>query len=135
MPRRRRNRYPATVRECIDDVKYRRGVIALVRRYDRGGMYGPRWLERAGGLVRGLCRIYPIGQSIRVRRTRGGSRCAHAIIYLHKPSMLTLLHEFAHAKGCRTERAACRWSINLFRRACPARYAACTHRRHLLIAE
>jgi hypothetical protein len=37
-------------------------------------------------------------------------------------SVVTYLHEFAHALG-HGERGACRWSLNLFRRVFPAQFA------------
>ena len=37
-------------------------------------------------------------------------------------SVVTYLHEFAHAMG-RDERGACRWSLNLFRRVFPEQFA------------
>ena len=37
-------------------------------------------------------------------------------------SVVTYLHEFAHALG-RGERGACRWSLNLFRRVFPEQCA------------
>jgi hypothetical protein len=52
---------------------------------------------------------------------RGDGRPA-AITMRGKLSVVTFLHEFAHALG-RDERGACRWSINLFRRAFPEQYA------------
>jgi hypothetical protein len=46
-------------------------------------------------------------------------------------SVVTYLHEFAHALG-RDERGACRWSINLFRRVFPEQFARLAASGHTL---
>jgi len=68
----------------------------------------------------------------------GGSGNSHYTPALHridlvgKLSVVTYLHEFAHSRGMR-ERAACAWSINLFRRIWPERYAKLVHVGHTLV--
>ena len=65
----------------------------------------------------------------------GGSRYTpriHRIIITGKLSVVTFLHEFAHALG-HGEREACRWSINLFRRCFPRQYSRLVHVGHLLV--
>lgn len=47
-------------------------------------------------------------------------------------SVLSYLHEFAHAIGL-SERAACGWSINLFRRIFPRSYANLVPVGHMLV--
>jgi len=54
-------------------------------------------------------------------RRRGDGKPA-VITMRGKLSVVTFLHEFAHALG-RDERGACRWSINLFRSVFPEQYA------------
>lgn len=56
----------------------------------------------------------------------------HRIVLVGKLSVVTYLHEFAHARGM-GERAACRWSINLFRRCFPRQYAKLAHEGHTLV--
>jgi hypothetical protein len=58
----------------------------------------------------------------------------HTITLAGKLSVLTYLHEFAHARGA-DERQACRWSINLFRRSFPRSFARCRAVGHTLVRE
>jgi len=78
-----------------------------------------------------LCRVY----GVRAQLVFGGwySRywIAERAIHLAELSVVTYLHEFAHARGWR-ERQACRWSINLFRRVFPREFARCRRDGHVL---
>ena len=56
----------------------------------------------------------------------------HRIVITGKLSVVTFLHEFAHALGY-GEREACRWSINLFRKCFPRKYSRLIHVGHTLI--
>ncbi len=56
----------------------------------------------------------------------------HRIVMIGKLSVVTYLHEFAHALGF-DEEAACRWSINLFRRCFPRQYSRLIHLGHTLV--
>jgi hypothetical protein len=58
----------------------------------------------------------------------------HTITLTGKLSVLTYLHEFAHARGA-DERQACRWSINLFRRCFPRSFARCRAVGHTLVRQ
>jgi len=49
-------------------------------------------------------------------------------------SVVTYLHEFAHARGM-DERQALAWSINLFRRMFPISYASCRHDGTVLVQD
>ena len=57
---------------------------------------------------------------------------AHRIVLSGKLSVVTYLHEFAHALG-KDEADACRWSINLFRQCFPRQFSRLIHRGHMLI--
>ncbi len=57
---------------------------------------------------------------------------SHRIIIVGKLSVVTFLHEFAHALG-HGEREACRWSINLFRKCFPRQYSRLIHIGHTLV--
>lgn len=48
-----------------------------------------------------------------------------------KLSIITLLHEFAHARGY-DERKAVAWSVSLFARVYPKQYARLIHEGHTL---
>ena len=56
----------------------------------------------------------------------------HRIVLIGKLSVVTFLHEFAHALGF-DEREACRWSINLFRKCFPRQYSRLIHVGHTLL--
>jgi hypothetical protein len=56
----------------------------------------------------------------------------HRIVLVGKLSVVTLLHELAHACGL-GERDACAWSINLFRQVFPRQYSRLIHQGHMLI--
>jgi hypothetical protein len=54
------------------------------------------------------------------------------IIYLHgRLSVVTAIHELGHHLGM-DEMAACRWSLNLFKRVWPEQFAKCFVDRHML---
>jgi hypothetical protein len=58
----------------------------------------------------------------------------HRIVLWGRLSVVTFLHEFAHAKGA-DERQACRWSVNLFRRCFPRSFARCRQVGHTLVRD
>ena len=130
--------YPGTVAECLADrAKFRRGVVPAVGEFKRAGPWRGTLDERKRKFRRlkvALARAYGMpapelrfegidgsfsGASSCLRR--GGGRPA-VITMRGRLSVVTFLHEFAHALG-RDERGACRWSINLFRRVFPEQYA------------
>lgn len=50
----------------------------------------------------------------------------------HRPSIITTLHETAHALFGRSELVACAFSVHLFKKAFPKAYAKCVWNGHLL---
>ena len=54
------------------------------------------------------------------------------IVLVGRLSVVTLLHEFGHARGM-GERSACRWSLNLFRRSCPRAFSRLIHIGHMVV--
>jgi len=139
--------YPRTVAECLDGgFRYRRGVVAATRAFKRSGPWRGTLAEREQkfALLNGaLAEVYGIpapklrfesidgsfsGASSCLRRTAGEP----AIITMRgRLSVVTYLHEFAHALG-HGERGGCRWSINLFRRVFPAQFARLGTNGHTL---
>ena len=130
--------YPSTVAECLSDrAKFRRGVVAAAREFRRVGPWRGALEERkrkfrrlngalaaAYGMPVPELRFAGIDGSFSGAsscRRRGTGRPA-VITMRGRLSVVTYLHEFAHALG-RDERGACRWSINLFRRVFPEQYA------------
>ena len=139
--------YPDTVAECLSDgTKYRRGVIAAVKAFKRSGPW-------RGSIEERKAKFHRLNEALseahgtpapRLRFERidgsfsGASSCARrgdgrpAVITMRgRLSVVTFLHEFAHALG-KNERGACRWSINLFRRVFPRQYARLQADGHVL---
>ena len=143
--------YPRTAAECLSDgMRFRRGVVAAVRAFRDDGPWRGALEERKRKFCRlneALAEAYGMptpdlrfagipslgggsfsGASSCRRRGRGRP----AVITMRgKLSVVTFLHEFAHALG-RDERGACRWSINLFRRVFPEQYARLRADGHVL---
>jgi hypothetical protein len=92
---------------------------------------GDAFLDAAQRLVRGLARAYNIptpdlqhiGPWEGSSDESGYNRAHHCITLSGQPSVLTLLHEFAHACGW-GETGAAWWSVNTFRLAFPRSFAA-----------
>jgi hypothetical protein len=59
------------------------------------------------------------------------NRSSHTIHMTGKLSVITALHEFAHAMG-RNERGAVKWSVNLYRVTFPRLFASMEHDRYML---
>ena len=130
--------YPRTAAECLrDGMKFRRDVFPAVREFRRAGPWRgalegrKRKFRRLNGALAAAygmpapeLRFAGIDGSFSGASSclrRGNGRPA-VITMRGKLSVVTYLHEFAHALG-RDERGACRWSINLFRRVFPEQYA------------
>jgi len=140
--------YPATVAEILrPGKKYRRGVLRLLRAFKcqhpwRGTVEHREELFR--GLVEGLAQIYGISMPrFKFHKvvapappgTSGSSwysPAMHEIGIERKASVVTTLHEFAHALG-KGERDAVIWSVNLFRRVFPRQYARLMAHGHMLM--
>ena len=139
--------YPDTVAECLSDgAKYRRGVIAAARAFKSSGPWRGSIEERKAKFRRlseALAEVYGIPTpDLRFERIDGsfsgassclrGGRGRPAVITMRgRLSVVTFLHEFAHALG-KDERGACQWSINLFRRVFPRQYARLQADGHVL---
>ena len=134
--------YPASVAEILDpSMKFRPGVIAAVKRFKRAKPYRGSLDERKlkfTALHQDLCRIFGKTTTLIFGTLDGsdsGSSCfspaADTITLKGKLSVVTYLHEFAHALG-RDERGACRWSVNLFKRTFPVLFSRCQHDGHTL---
>ena len=123
--------YPDTVAECLSDgVKYRRGVVAAEKAFKRSHPWGGTIEERkakfhrlnealaeAHGTPAPRLRFERIDGSFSGASSclRGRNGCPAVITMRGRLSVVTFLHEFAHALG-KDERGACRWSLTLFRR-------------------
>jgi hypothetical protein len=136
--------YPRTVREVLSRRQtYRPATLRAVRAFARSKPWRGTLKQRAAkfsALHFELCRVY--GRSIRLtfridESRHSGSSCyrpseQRIILNGRLLSVVTYLHEFAHALYGRSERTACRWSINLFRRCFPRSYNQCAQVGHTL---
>ena len=134
--------YPATIAEVLDPpVRFLPSVIKAVRRFARGKPYRGTLAERKEKFVAlhdDLCRVYGKRTQLVFGDLDGGdsgSSCYRSktdeIVLRGKLSVVTILHEFAHALG-RDERGAVRWSVNLFRECFPLSFARCQTEGHLM---
>ena len=142
-----RANYPATVREVLNpSMRFKPAGLRAVRAFARSKPWRGALSERKEKfrrLNRELAAAYGIAEprllfvGIEANAHSGASYyrpAAHAITLAGKLSVLTYLHEFAHARGA-DERQACRWSINLFRRCFPRSFARCRPVGHTLVRE
>jgi hypothetical protein len=138
--------YPRSVADVLNPRKcYKPAVIRAVRRFAkmkpwRGTIEERqekfRWLNRA------LAEAYGVEEPQLVFGTDesrdSGSSCylpgLRTIILRGRLSVVSYLHEFAHFLYGRSERTACAWSVNLFRRAFPKSFARCRSDGHMLRA-
>jgi hypothetical protein len=146
-----RANYPATVNEVLDDtMTFKPEALAAVRIFAHARPYRQPVAKRKR-LVRTLCRhlsrVYGLNTPQVVFRwtdgCSGGSYyqpagnvivlTGNVIVLAGRFSVVTFLHEFAHARGA-DEQQACRWSINLFRKCFPRSFARCRWVGHTLRA-
>jgi len=138
--------YPATVNEVLDDsITFNPNALRSLRMFKlkkrwRGALEVRH--EKIRTLHLALCDIYGLQPPPRLIFGDGYASCSgrscfiptmNVIVLRGRLSVVTYLHEFAHARGM-NEKSACRWSINLFRRIWPGPFARCTHEGHILRA-
>ena len=127
--------YPDSIDEVLDPpVRFRRQTVTAVTQFARmrpwRGTLEQR-MEKFRMLHVELCAVYGKTTVVTFRTMDGGcSGSSHydprggEMVLTGRLSVVTFLHEFAHALG-RDERGACRWSLNLFRRCFPRSFARC----------
>ena len=136
------NTHPRTIAEILDDqMRFRRTTIQVVLRFKRSRPWRGSVAERQAKFLRfhrNLCRIYGKQTTLEFGALDGGcsdrsyySPVEDAITLVGRLSVVTYLHEFAHALG-RNERGACRWSVNLFKQCFPRQFARCRAEGHML---
>ena len=136
--------YPETVREVLDDkITYSDKLLCVVRIFAASKPWsGPiesrkRKFSEVTCMMAEACNIDK--PTLAFYSLDGGSSGSshyipsdHRIVIVGKLSVVTFLHEFAHALG-HDEQEACRWSINLFRKCFPRQYSRLIHVGHTLI--
>lgn len=139
-----RDNYPETVLEVLDDeITFTNELLRVVRLFaasnpwkesiktrkrkflDVNRMLAVACGIREPSLVFGHLNGSSSGLSHYVTRD-------HRIVIVGKLSVVTFLHEFAHALAF-DERKACTWSINLFRHCFPRQFSRLIHIGHTLV--
>ncbi len=136
--------YPATVVEVLDDqISFRPATLKAVRIFAKSNPWRGSLDQRKKKfckLNQSLATVYGIRKPELVFGNLDGSSSGrsyyesgrHRIVLVGKLSVVTYLHEFAHALG-KDEESACRWSINLFRRCFPRQFSRLIQVGHTLV--
>jgi len=137
------NNYPDSVRQVLDDtLNFRSQALRAVRTFARSRPWRgslDEQQQKVRLLHAALCHAYcirPTPQLIFANDgTCSGRSCfiggVNVIILRGRLSVVSYLHEFAHARGM-NEYNACRWSINLFRRCFPRSWANARFEGHMV---
>ncbi len=137
--------YPASAAEVArDDYPFKPGIVEALRRFKAKKTFRENDRVRFGAM-RDLVAELAGAEGIRCPALTcgelwdGGHSFAshyipaeHRIVMVGKLSIITLLHEFAHALGM-DERGAVAWSVSLFRRVYPRQYARLAPDGHCLV--
>lgn len=135
--------YPQTVAEVIDpNATFKPEALRAVKAFAKSkpwqGTLVERW-QKFQKLNAELAAAYGIPVPTLVLSGSGegdsgaSSYCpaTHTITLRGRLSVVTLMHELAHARGM-GERGATKFSVNLFRRCFPRSFARCEHEGHTL---
>jgi len=141
--------YPATLAECIEPSrKYKPAVLKAVQLFAKSKPYQGTIEEKQAkyrAMHIDLCAAYGIDVELRFGTDWGKqeipsfrSFCSHResgriIVTLYgRSSVVTYLHEFAHAIG-KDEYGAVKWSVNLFARKFPRSFERTVASDHLVV--
>jgi len=131
----RNNHHANWVGLINDDMKFKRGVLKAVKRFAESKPYrGNREAKEAKyrALLADLNAVYGLDVNVEfdadwdTDKSSGASRCYIATGYIvlsGRASVVTFLHEFAHALHGFCERRAVKWSMNLYKRTFPRSFA------------
>ncbi len=138
--------YPETVAEVLDDqMTFKPAALSALQAFKQShpwrGDHAQRH-QKVRTLHTALCQAYDLGPQPRLVFGNDHASCSgkscfiaklNVIVLRGRLSVVSYLHEFAHARGM-GEREACRWSVSLFRRVWPRLFARCRHDGHILRA-
>lgn len=139
--------YPDTPLVFGPEVKFKLGVIAAIKRFKKKKTHNRTSLERLEGmreLARDLSMVYGLRSVTKVSAvclvedetadSRGSfyHKKTNTIVMVEKLSIITFLHEFAHALG-KDEVGAVRWSLTLFKRVWPQQFERLVPEGHTLV--
>jgi hypothetical protein len=147
--------YPENATDVIKERKYKPDVIRAMYALKRQKFYAAdnnRKKELICELHEKLCAIYgktttlafKLKEDAPIEVCQGmdfldvfvGSRydkVAGKITVVGKPSLITYLHEFAHSVFGDSEKKACEWSLNLYKRVYPKDFAKLTPVGHVMV--
>jgi hypothetical protein len=137
--------YPSDGAALVNpDRKYKADVLRAMKRYRRSKPWqgsSDDQCDKLRTLHEELCHIYGVRLflCLTVDEERNGSYCPGTrTITLFGArrsgvSVVTYLHEFAHAMFGASERYACTWSINLYARIFPRSFERMEFRGHMLV--
>ena len=134
--------YPATVNEVLNPpVRFKTATLEAVKQFARSRPWRGTLEERKAkfsSLHAALCAVYGRVTTLTFGELDGGdsgsshySPAKNEIVLCGNLSVVTFLHEFAHALG-RDERGAVRWSVSLFRLCFSRSFARCRHDGHMV---
>lgn len=139
--------YPSVPIVYGAEVKFKLGVIAAIKRFKKKKTHNRTTMDRLAAmreLARDLSMVYGMESHVKVaavclieeddadsRRSFYHAR-TKTIVMVEKLSIITFLHEFAHALG-KDEVGAVRWSLTLFKRVWPQQFERLQPDGHTLI--
>lgn len=143
-----RQNYPATVAEILDGaepgepgMRFERRALKAVKDFAKAKPYRGTLDERKAKIVK---LVDELGDAyglepvpLMVWNPSAGTgyyRPDDNTIHMDpdRLSVVTLLHEFSHARGF-DERKAVKWSVNMFKRVFPRSYSRLDHSAHMLV--
>jgi len=139
--------YPDSAAEVMQtEVRFKQSTLDALNLFKESGPWTGKIRERIIKyelLHEALCNIYNIDyrlvfENIRLGRGPGASgssycnRMTRTICLKNKLSVITYLHEFAHAMGG-NERRAVRWSCSLYKQTFPEKWEALSSNAHMMV--
>lgn len=140
MPRLRRNRpirgnYPITANEVLDPpMAFKAEAANVVSAFARDRPWTGDVISKRENLHDQLSKAYGVTTSLRFGIGMGSFYDPKKdLIMLNSTSVITQLHEFAHALNGSDEEYAVRWSLNMFRDHFPASFSRLRFKGHLAL--
>lgn len=130
--------YPRSVADVLDDtIRFKPAAVTALYKFKASRPWRGTSEQRAAKLMQlnyELALAYNMTTPVlRIGAIACYNRGTHTITLLPNLSVVTYLHEFAHALKGSSEHDACRWSINLFRKVFPEQFAKLEWDGHMLV--
>ena len=140
MPRLKRRRpirgnYPRAANDVLDPpMIFKPEAANVVARFARSKPWRGDQLTKRERLHKALSKAYGINATMEFRLGMGSFYDSKKrLIVLATPSVITQLHEFAHALNGSDEEYAVRWSLNMFRDHFPLSFSRLRFKGHLAL--